>query len=319
MLLGLVAAVVALVPQFAAAGDYPEKPIRFIVPYAAGGTTDLLSRAIAQKLSEALGQGVVPDNRPGAGGNVGAEIAAKSPPDGYTIVIATVGTISINPHLYSKMPFDPAKDLAPTSLAGDIFNVLVVHPSLPAQSVKALVALARSHPGQLNFGSSGTGAADHLAGELFQIMTGTKMVHVAYKGGPPAMVDLVGGNLQLMFSTMPTAIGLIKGRKLNPLAITNSRRFPVLPDVPTVAEAGVPGYVVNNWCGVFVPAAASADVIARLSVEIGRAIATSDVKRRLLDAGIDAIANKPAEFAVYIRDETAKWGKVIRDAKVTMD
>ena len=205
---------------------WPSKPLRFIVPFPPGGATDVLTRTIAPKLGEGLGQQVVVDNRPGAGGMIGVDLVAKSPPDGYTLVLSTVGPVSINPSLYSKMPFDPVRDLAPVTLAGDIFNVLIVHPTLPAQSVKALVALARARPGQLNYGSSGTGAADHLSAELFQSMTKTKMVHVPYKGGPLAIVDLLSGNLQLMFSTVPTAIGLIKAGKVNAVAITLQQALP---------------------------------------------------------------------------------------------
>jgi tripartite-type tricarboxylate transporter receptor subunit TctC len=217
------------------------------------------------------------------------------------------------------MPYDPLKDLAPVTLTGDIFNVLVVHPALPAQSVKSLIALAQARPGELNFGSSGTGVADHLSAELFQTMTRTRMVHIPYKGGPLAMVDLLSGNLQLMFATVPSAIGLIKGGKLRPLAITNSNRFPLMPELPTVAEAGIPGYAVNNWCGVFVAAGTPGDVVTRLNTELVRSLALADVKKRLLDNGIGALANSPEQFATYIRAETVKWARVIKDANVKID
>jgi tripartite-type tricarboxylate transporter receptor subunit TctC len=298
---------------------WPSKPIRFIVPFPPGGGTDVLTRTIAPKLGDGLGQQVVVDNRSGAGGMIGVELAAKSPPDGYTLAIATVGQISINPSLYAKMPFDPVKDLAPVTLAGDIFNVLVVHPALPAQSVKALIALARTRSGELNYGSSGTGAADHLAAELFQVMTKTKMVHVPYKGGPLAMVDLISGNLQLMFATVPTSVGLIKGGRVRAMAITNSKRFPLLPELPTVAEAGIPGFAVNNWCGVFVPAGTPAEVVARLNAELVKVLAMPDVRKRLLDNGIGAVANTPEQFAAYIRAETTKWAAVIKDANVKVE
>jgi len=298
---------------------WPSKPIRFIVPFPPGGGTDVMARAVAPKLGEGLGQQVVVDNRSGAGGMIGVELAAKSPPDGYTLGIATVGQISINPNLYAKMPFDPVKDLAPVTMAGNIFNVLIVHPALPAPSVKALIALARSRPGELNYGSSGTGAADHLSAELFQVMTKTKMVHVPYKGGPLAMIDLISGNLQLMFSTVPTAVGLIKGGKVRAMAITNSNRYPLMPELPTVAEAGIPGFAVNNWTGVFVPAATPPAVITRLNAEFVKVLAMPDVKKRLMDNGIDAVSNTPQQFAAYIRDETAKWASVIKDANVKLD
>ena len=298
---------------------WPSKPIRFIVPFPPGGGTDVMARAVAPKLGEGLGQQVVVDNRSGAGGMIGVDLAAKSPPDGYTLGIATVGQISINPSLYAKMPFDPVKDLAPVTMAGNIFNVLIVHPALPAQSVKALIALARARPGELNYGSSGTGAADHLSAELFQVMTKTKMVHVPYKGGPLAMIDLISGNLQLMFSTVPTAVGLIKGGKVRAMAITNSIRYPLMPELPTVAEAGIPGFAVNNWTGVFVPAATPPAVVTRLNAEFVKVLAMPDVKKRLMDNGIDAVSNTPQQFAAYIRDETAKWAAVIKDANVKLD
>ena len=303
----------------AQAQTWPAKPVRFIVPYPPGGASDVLVRTIAPKLGEGLGQQVIVDNRTGAGGMIGVEIAAKAPPDGYTLVLSTPGPVSFNPSLYARMPFDPVKDLAPITLAGDIFNVLIVHPALPAQSVKSLIALARARPGELNFGSSGTGVADHLAGELFQSMTKTKLVHVPYKGGPLAMMDLVSGNLQLMFATVPSAIGLIKGGKLRALAITNSNRFPLMPDLPTVAEAGLAGFAVNNWCGVFVAAATPADVVTRLHAELVKALSMPDVKKRLLDSGIGAVSNTPEQFATYIRAETTKWAKVIKDANIRIE
>ncbi len=310
---------VMLAAASAQSQTWPSKPIRFIVPFPPGGGTDVLARTVSPKLGEGLGQQVVIDNRSGAGGMIGVELGAKSPPDGYTLVIATVGQISINPNLYAKMPFDPVKDLAPIILAGNIFNVLIVHPALPAQSVKALIALARARPGELNYGSSGTGAADHLSAELFQVMTKTKMVHVPYKGGPLAIIDLISGNLQLMFSTVPTAVGLIKGGKVRAMAITNSNRFPLMPELPTVAEAGIPGFAVNNWTGVFVPAATPADIIARLNAEFVKVLAMPDVKKRLLGNGIDAMSNTPQQFATYIRVETAKWASVIKDANVKVE
>jgi len=310
---------VMLAAASAQSQTWPSKPIRFIVPFPPGGGTDVLARTVSPKLGEGLGQQVVIDNRSGAGGMIGVELGAKSAPDGYTLVIATVGQISINPNLYAKMPFDPVKDLAPIILAGNIFNVLIVHPALPAQSVKALIALARARPGELNYGSSGTGAADHLSAELFQVMTKTKMVHVPYKGGPLAIIDLISGNLQLMFSTVPTAVGLIKGGKVRAMAITNSNRFPLMPELPTVAEAGIPGFAVNNWTGVFVPAATPADIIARLNAEFVKVLAMPDVKKRLLDNGIDAMSNTPRQFAAYIRAETTKWAAVIKDANVKVE
>lgn len=303
----------------AQAQGWPSKPIRFIVPFPPGAATDLLTRTVAPKLAEGLGQQVIVDNRLGAGGMVGVEIAAKAPPDGYTLVLATVGPIAINPSLYAKMPYDPVKDLAPLSMAGNIFNVLIVHPALAAKNVTALIALAKSRPGELNYGSSGAGAADHLSGELFQVMTKTRMLHVPYKGGPLAMVDLVSGNLQLMFATVPTAISLVKSGRVRAMAITNTKRFPLMPDLPTVAEAGLPGFAVDNWCGVFTAAGIPEDISVRLSAELVRALSLPDVKSRLLESGLDAAPNTRAEFAAYIRAETSKWAAVVRDAKVKLD
>src|SRR5450759_3023933 len=298
---------------------WPSKPIRFIVPFPPGAATDLLTRTVAPKLGEGLGQQVVVDNRSGAGGMIGVELAAKSPPDGYTLVLATVGPIAINPSLYAKMPYDPVKELAPVTLAGNIFNVLIVHPALAARSVMALFSAGRAGPVELNLVSSGAGAADRLAAELFQVMTKTKMVHIPYKGGPLAMVDLISGNLQLMFATVPTAIGLIKGGKVRAMAITNSKRFPLMPELPTVAEAGIPGFAIDNWCGVFAPGGTPAGIVARLNGELVKVLAVPDVKKRLLENGIDAVSDTPEQFAAYIRAETTKWASVIKDANVKLD
>ena len=268
-------------------------------------------------MSAVLGQQVVIENRSGAGGLIGSDVAAKSPPDGHTLLQATVAQVSIAPHLGLKLTFDPTKDLAPVTLTGDIFNVLVVHPALPVRSVADLVALAKKRPGSLNFASSGVGVPDHLAGELFQIVTGTKMVHVPYKGGPLAMVDLVSGNVQLMFSTVASGIGMVRAQKLRPLAITNSLRFSGLPDLPTIAEAGLPGCEVNNWTGVFVPAATPRSVVTRLNGVLVKAAAVPETKALLLQSGIGARTNTPEQFAQFVQAESAKWQKVIRDAKVT--
>ena len=319
VLLATLACWSALAAGTAQAQAWPAKPIRFIVPFPPGGATDVLTRTIAPRLADALGQQVVVDNRSGAGGMIGVQLTAKAPPDGYTLVLATFGPIAINPSLYAKMPYDPIKELAPVSLAGNIYNVLVVHPALPAPSVKDLIALARQRPGELNYGSSGPGAADHMAAELFQVMTRTRMVHVPYKGGPLAMVDLISGNLQLMFSTVPTAAGLIKAGKLRPMAIANSTRFPAMPELPTIAEAGVPGFAVNNWCGVFVAGGTPPEVIARLNAELVKALAMPDVRSRLLDVGLDAVSNSPDAFAAYIRAETDKWARVVKDAHIKVE
>ena len=302
------------------AQTWPTRPIRWISPFAPGGGADITSRAVAAKLSTALGQQVVVDNRGGAGGMIGVDLAAKSPADGYTVVLGTIGPIAINPSLYQKkMNYDPARDLLPVSQAANALNVLVVHPSLPTANVKEFVALAKSRPGQLNYGSSGAGATDHLAGELFNALTGARMVHVPYKGGAPAMLDLVSGNVQVVFSTVSTAIASIQANRIRPLAMTGNQRFELMPDLPTMAQAGLKGFEVNNWYGLFAPAGTPKDVVARLNAEMVKALAAPDVRKRLLEAGIVATSSSPEAFAAYVSAETAKWAKVIRDAKITVE
>jgi tripartite-type tricarboxylate transporter receptor subunit TctC len=316
---GLLACAALACASGASAQAGPTRPVRYIVPFPPGGGTDVSARLMAPTLSAELGQQVVVENRPGAGGMIGVEQTAKAPPDGYTMVQATVGQVSINPNLLRKLAFDPAKDLAPVALTGDLFNVLVVHPALPVRSVPDLIALARARPGELNFSSSGVGVPDHLAGELFQILTKTKMVHVPYKGGPLAMADLVAGNVQLMFATVASSIGMVKAAKLRPIAITNGKRFPGLPSLPTIGEAGIPGFAVDNWTGVFVPAGTPKDVVARLNAGFGKAVAVPETRSKLLDSGIGVASSTPDEFAAFIRQETAKWKKVIADADVRLD
>jgi tripartite-type tricarboxylate transporter receptor subunit TctC len=293
--------------------------MRFISPFAPGGGADITARVIAQKLTESLGQQVLVDNRGGAGGMIGVDLGAKAPPDGYTIVLGTIGNIAISPSLYAKMPYDPVKDLVPVSLVADALNVLVVHPTLPVRNVKELVTLARARPDQLYFGSSGPGATDHLAGELFNMLAGTKMVHVPYKGGAPAMLDLMSGNIQLIFATVSTSIGQIKGGKIRALGMTGVKRFVLMPDLPTIAEAGVPGFAVNNWYGVFAPAGTSKDIVARLNTDIVKILQMSDAKQKLLESGIEATASTPEQFAAYIQAETKKWAKVVKDANVKVE
>ena len=311
--------VLSLVTAAAAAQTWPSKPIRFVSPFAPGGGADITARALGAKLSSGLGQQVLIDNRGGAGGMVGVEIAAKSPPDGYTIVIGTIGNIAINPSLYAKMAYDPIRDLAPISRVANALNVLVVHPSLPVKDVKSFIAFVKARPGQLNYGSSGPGAADHLAGELFDTMTGAKMIHVPYKGGAPAMLDLVGGQVQVVFSTVSTAVGSIQAGKIRALGMTGNQRFERMPDIPTISEAGLKGFEVNNWYGLFAPAGTSKDIIGRLNAESVKALAMSDVKSHLLDAGIIAVSSTPEAFAAYIQSETRKWAKVIREANIKVE
>lgn len=318
-ILWLGAVTMAVMTAAVAAQSWPTRSVRLISPFAPGGGADITSRAVAQKLSVTLGQQVIVDNRGGAGGMVGVDVAAKSPPDGYTLVMGTIGPIAINPSLLSKMPYDPLKDLVPISQAAVAVNVLVVHPSLPAKSVKELIAVAKARPSDLNYGSSGSGAADHLAGELFNAMVKVKMAHVPYKGGAPAMLDLMAGNVQLVFSTLSTATGAIESNRVRALAVAGSKRFEGMPDLPTMSEAGLKGFEVNNWYGLFAPAGTSKDIIERVSTEAARALSQPDVKKRLLDAGIIAMSSSPESFAAYTRAETAKWSKVIRDANIKGD
>lgn len=318
-MLWLGAVTMAVIAGTATAQSWPTRAVRLISPFAPGGGADITSRAVAQKLTVTLGQQVIVDNRGGAGGMLGVDLAAKSPPDGYTLVMGTIGPIAINPSLLSKMPYDPLKDLAPISQAAVAVNVLVVHPSLPAKSVKDLITIAKARPTDLNYGSSGSGAADHLAGELFNAMVKVKMAHVPYKGGAPAMLDLMAGNVQLVFSTLSTATGAIESNRVRALAVAGSKRFEGLPDLPTMSEAGLKGFEVNNWYGLFAPAGTPKDIIARVSTETARALSQPDVKKRLLDAGIIAMSSSPENFAAYTRAETVKWSKVIKDANIKGD
>ena len=302
-----------------AAQNWPTRTVRFIAPFPPGGGTDLNARMIAPRLGAALGQQVIVENRPGAGGMLGTDIVAKSPPDGYNMVIATIGPIAINPSLYAKMPYDPAKDLAPVTLTGEVPNGLVVHPTLPAKSIKELIALAKKRPGELNYGSSGNGAGDHLAGEMLNVMAGIKMTHVPYKGGAPAMVDLLAGNIQLIFATLATGMPYIKSGKVRALAMAGPQRFALLPDVPTVAEAGVPGFAVTNWAGIFVAAGTPRVIVDRLNNEIVKALGAPDVKQKLLEMGLVAGTNTPEQFASFIQSETVKWAKVVKDANIKIE
>jgi tripartite-type tricarboxylate transporter receptor subunit TctC len=315
----LAGATLALATAAAFAQTYPARSIRLISPFAPGGGTDITSRAIAPKLTSAFGQQVIVDNRGGAGGMVGVEIAAKAPPDGYTIVIGTIGNIAVNPSLYSKMPYDPQKDLVPIGQVANALNVLVVHPSLPAKTVKEFIAIAKQRPGALNFGSSGPGATDHLAGEVFNVMAGVKMVHIPYKGGAPAMLDLVAGQVEIVFSTMATAIGAIQGNRIRAIAMTGNQRYERMPQIPTIAEAGLKGFEVNNWYGFFAPAGTPKEIVTRLHTETAKALAMADTKTRLLDAGIIGTSSTPEQFNAYIQAETKKWAKVIKDAGIKAD
>ena len=320
LIAGVVCALIALVPLSAAAQGYPEKPIRFIVPYAAGGTTDLLSRAIAQKLSEAVGQGVVADNRPGAGGNVGADIAAKSAPDGYTMLMAPVSPMAINPTLYgSKMTFNPEKDFAPVTLVAKVPLVVVVHPSVPAKTLMELIALAKAKPGQLNYGSAGNGSSNHLVGEMFKTAAGIDMVHIPYRGGGPGMVALLAGQIDVLMGQVPTVATMVSAGRLRALAVSGSKRSPAMPDVPTMAEAGLPGFDATAWYSIVVPAGTPKPIVARLNTELVKILKSQEIRTRLVNEGAEVETSTPEELSAFVRAEIPKWAKAIKDSGTKID
>ncbi len=294
------------------AQEYPTKPIRMIVGFAPGGGTDTTARPLAQKLGELLGQQVIVDNRPGAGGNIATEIVAKANPDGYTILMGTIAALSINPGLYATLPFDPEKDLLPVIQAVDSTNVLSLHPSVAAGSVKELIALAKTK--SLSYGSSGIGGTGHLAGELFNVMAGTKLVHVPYKGGGPAIIDLVAGQIQLVFATGASAVPQMKSGRIKGIAVTTLKRSALLPDIPTIAEGGLKDFDANNWYGIMVPAKTPRNVINRLNAETTKVLSMPEVKTFLFNQGLDAAPGTPEAFGAYIRAERVKWAKVIKAA-----
>jgi tripartite-type tricarboxylate transporter receptor subunit TctC len=303
----------ALMPLPAAGQSWPTKPIRWIVPFAPGGGVDVTTRTLSQRLGPAFGQQIVVDNRGGANGNIGVELATKAPADGHTLLMATTGNIVINPYIYSRLTFDPVRDLAPVTPAVDVINVLVVHPALPAKSVKELIALARARPTELNYGSSGPGGSDHIATELFASLSGTKLTNISYKGGAPAMVDLVAGNVQLMIATMAVAVGPIKAGRLRPLGVTSRTRFELMPELPTVAEAGVPGYEAVFWFGTFVPAGTPREIVTRVNSEIRSVLKVPEVRQRLLESGLVATGSGVDEFTSFVAAESKKWAKLVKE------
>ena len=313
------AAVAAFALHGHAQAPYPAKPIRIVVPFPAGGTTDILARAVAQKLTDTTGQPVVVDNRPGAGANIGAELVAKSAPDGYTLLMGTVGTHAINASLYARMPYDHVKDFAPIILVAGVPNVLAINPSVPANSVQELIAYGKANPGKLNFASSGSGTSIHLAGELFKTMTGVQMTHVPYKGSAPAIADLLGGQVQLMFDNLPSALPHIKAGKLKALAVTSAQRSPALPDVPTVAESGLPGFEASSWFGLLAPAGTPKEIVARLNGEVAKWLATPEAKEKLASQGAIAAGQSSEDFVHHIAAETAKWQKVVKESGAKVD
>ena len=319
LLASLAAAAAGALPLGAAAQNFPTKPITIVVPFSAGGTTDILARIVGQGLTTELGQSVVVDNKPGAGGNIGASLAAKAQADGYTLFMGTVGTHAINQSLYKKLPYDPVKDFAPLSRVATVPNLLVAHPSQPFKTVKEMIAYAKANPGKITFGSPGSGASPHVSGELFKSMTGTDMLHVPYKGSAPAMTDLLGGQTSVMFDNMPSAIQHVRSGKLRPIAVTTAKRSPELPDVPTIAEAGVPGYEATSWFGMFAPAATPKPVLSKLQAALTKVLNQADVKKKIAEQGGEVVAETPDQFAAFIKAESVKWGKVVKESGATAD
>ena len=301
----------------AAAQNYPAKTVRMVVGYPPGGPTDVLARIVSQKLTQTWGQQVIVDNRPGASGMIGAEFTARAAPDGYTLLMVPV-TYAVTPSLFSKMTYDVEKDLAPVAQVAAAPFILVVHPTLPVKTVKDLITLARSRPGQLNFASASTGGMPHLAGELFNSMTGVKMVHIPYKGAAPATTDLLSGQITLMFNNMLSAMPQVKAGRLRAVAVTSLKRSAAAPELPTIAET-VPGYEANGWYGAFAPAATSKDLINRVNAEMNRIMKMPDVTQRLAGDGVEAVGTTPEQFGAYLKQEIAKWGKVVKASGAKAD
>jgi len=307
-----------------AQAGWPNKPVRIVVPFAAGGTTDILARALAPELGRVFGQTFIVDNKPGAGGNLGADAIAKSAPDGYNLLMGTVGTQAINAALYPKMPFDPVRDFVPITLVAGVPNVLVMNPAkaeaAKIANVADLIRYARANPGKLNMASSGNGTSIHLAGELFKSMTGTYMVHFPYRGSGPALLDLIGGTMDLMFDNLPSALPQIKAGKLKALAVTSATRSGAVPDLPTIAEAGpVKGFEASSWFGLLAPTGTPADIVNRIQHETAKAMQLPALKERLLSQGAIPGGQSPAEFAAFIAAETAKWAKVVKVSGAKVD
>ena len=296
---------------------WPNKPIRWISPWPAGGANDIFSRAIAQKLTESLGQPVVVDNKAGAAGTIGSDLAAKSPGDGYTIVMGSSPTHAIAPSVYSALPYDPIRDFVPVTLVAVVPNVLVVHPSVPAKSVAELIAYAKANPGKINFSSTGNGTSQHLSGELFKTLTGVDIVHIPYKGTAPALTELLAGTVQMAFENLPTMLPHIQSGKLRALAVTLAKRSAAMPDLPTVAEAGVPGYEASVWFGVLMPAKTPRPIVDRLHDEVMKALETPDLKMRMASLGAEVVGLGPDQFAAYLTKEIPKWAQVVKAAGVT--
>ena len=305
--------------QQAAAAAWPSRTVRILVPFGPGGSADLVARILGQRLTESLGQSVIVENRPGAGAMLGNELVAKSPPDGYTLTIGTLGPFAVNQSLFRKVPYDSQRDFAPVTLTGASSHVLVVHPSMPVKSMMELIALAKQRPGQLSFASSGIGNATHLTGELFKSMAGVDVVHVPYKGGGAAVADLIGGHVGFSFASMPSALPHVRGGKLRALAVAPAQRVPSAPELPTVAESGLPGFSSEDWQGVLAPAKTPQDIVMRLNGEIHKVLGTAEVREKLDAQGFQVRLSTPQQFAELIRSESTKWAKIVKEANIRID
>jgi tripartite-type tricarboxylate transporter receptor subunit TctC len=315
----IAASLAACAASLALAQSYPSRTIKMIVPFPPAGSTDISARAVAGKLGERLGQAVVIENRPGAGGNIGTDVAAKAPPDGYTLVVGTVGTHAINSSLYSKMPYDNIRDFAPVVLLSTVPNVLVMSPSFPANSVADVIRLGKAKPGELNFASSGAGTSIHLSGEMFKSMAGLDMTHIPYKGSAPMLIDLMSGQVNMAFDNLSASMVHIKAGKLKALATTGATRSPALPDLPTVSEAGLPGYESTSWNAVFAPAGTPREVIDKLNRELNAILQSPETRKYFAEQGAEAGGGTPEQLGALVRSETTKWSKVVKDSGAKVD
>ena len=303
----------------AQAQDYPVKPIRLVVPFGPGGTTDILARVIGDRLSERWRQQVLIDNRPGAGGNIAAELVARAAPDGYTIFLGSMGTQSMNVSIYSKLPFDPLKDFAPISLVSVSANLLLIHPSIPANSVKELIQLAKVKPDRFSYSTSGAGSFNHMSAELFNLMAGTKMVHIPYKSGAQTVTAVVSGEADLVFQTIPAALPLVEARRLKALAVCTLQRHPLFPNLPTANESGLPGFNISSWYGILAPGATPKPIVAALNDALVQIVKSPAASKRLLELGVDPVSNTPEQFDALIRADIVKWGKVAKAANIKVN